>query len=89
MTSISVIGLGKLGACMAACYALKGFPTVGVDVNPRKWGAFSAGTGHEIVPPDRLVGMGIEVVIIANPVYRAEVSEALSGLDLQPEIVVL
>ncbi len=29
----SVIGLGKLGACMAGCFAAKGFPTIGVDLN--------------------------------------------------------
>jgi UDPglucose 6-dehydrogenase len=33
---ISVIGLGKLGAPMAACFAAKGFDVVGVDVDPRK-----------------------------------------------------
>jgi UDPglucose 6-dehydrogenase len=33
VTKISVVGLGKLGACMAACFASKGFPTVGVDSN--------------------------------------------------------
>ncbi len=32
---ISVVGLGKLGACMAAAIASKGFPTVGVDVSER------------------------------------------------------
>lgn len=30
--SISVVGLGKLGACVAACFASKGIRTVGVDV---------------------------------------------------------
>src|SRR5581483_6625387 len=30
---ISVIGLGKLGSPMAACFAAKGFTTVGVDLN--------------------------------------------------------
>ncbi len=33
MTRISVIGLGKLGACSAACFAYKGFETIGVDIN--------------------------------------------------------
>lgn len=32
---ISVIGLGKLGACTAACFAWKGFDVIGVDVNKR------------------------------------------------------
>jgi len=35
MTRISVVGLGKLGACIAACFAHKGFTVVGLDVNPR------------------------------------------------------
>ncbi len=35
MTRVSVVGLGKLGASMAACFAAKGFDVIGVDVNPR------------------------------------------------------
>lgn len=31
---VSVIGLGKLGACMAAVYASKGNRVIGVDLNP-------------------------------------------------------
>lgn len=34
--TLSVIGLGKLGAPMAACLAAKGFPVIGVDVDARK-----------------------------------------------------
>lgn len=30
---LSVIGLGKLGACSAACFASKGFDVIGVDIN--------------------------------------------------------
>jgi UDPglucose 6-dehydrogenase len=33
MTSVSVVGLGKLGACMAACIAARGHSVVGVDCN--------------------------------------------------------
>ena len=31
---VSVIGLGKLGAPIAACYAYKGHRVIGVDSNP-------------------------------------------------------
>ncbi len=31
---VSVVGLGKLGSCLAACLAHKGFLVIGVDVNP-------------------------------------------------------
>jgi UDPglucose 6-dehydrogenase len=34
-TGVSVVGLGKLGACIAACFASKGFPVIGVDVSQR------------------------------------------------------
>lgn len=39
----SVVGLGKLGACMSACIAHKGIPVVGVDVSPHAIGAINAG----------------------------------------------
>src|SRR5437016_1930036 len=34
--SISVCGLGKLGASIAATFAARGFPVVGVDIDPEK-----------------------------------------------------
>lgn len=34
--NISVIGLGKLGLCMAACFACKGFKVIGVDIDIEK-----------------------------------------------------
>ena len=34
--SVSVCGLGKLGACMAATLAARGFSVVGVDIDPEK-----------------------------------------------------
>jgi UDPglucose 6-dehydrogenase len=33
--TISVIGLGKLGACIAACFAHKGFSVIGADVSAK------------------------------------------------------
>jgi UDPglucose 6-dehydrogenase len=33
MTTLSVVGLGKLGACTAACLAYRGFEVTGIDVN--------------------------------------------------------
>jgi UDPglucose 6-dehydrogenase len=40
---ISVVGLGKLGAPLAAVLASKGFPVVGVDVDPSSVAAVNAG----------------------------------------------
>src|SRR3954453_23009675 len=44
--SISVCGLGKLGGCIAATYAARGFPVVGIDVDADKIRRVNAG-----VPP--------------------------------------
>ncbi|OGT16447.1 MAG: hypothetical protein A3I12_06755 [Gammaproteobacteria bacterium RIFCSPLOWO2_02_FULL_38_11] len=41
--NLSVIGLGKLGACTAACFALRGFDVIGIDVNPESVKAINAG----------------------------------------------
>ncbi len=44
--SISVCGLGKLGACIAATFAARGFPVTGLDVDPEKIRRVNAG-----IPP--------------------------------------
>jgi UDPglucose 6-dehydrogenase len=41
--SISVCGLGKLGACIAATYAARGLPVVGIDIDPEKIQKVNAG----------------------------------------------
>ena len=41
--SLSVAGLGKLGAVMAAVMADKGFPVIGVDLNPAAVDAVNRG----------------------------------------------
>ncbi len=41
--TVSVCGLGKLGGCMAATFAARGFPVVGLDVDPEKIDKVNAG----------------------------------------------
>src|SRR6202011_5977845 len=41
--SVAVCGLGKLGACMAATFAARGFPVVGIDIDPEKIRKVNAG----------------------------------------------
>src|ERR1700693_2435897 len=43
ITSVSVCGLGKLGACMAATFAARGVSVVGVDIDPEKIRKVNAG----------------------------------------------
>src|SRR5205807_7164451 len=55
---LSVIGLGRLGAPIAACFAARGFSVVGADVDPVKVEKLAAG-----VPP--VVEPGLDGVLLA------------------------
>ena len=50
--TISVIGLGKLGASMAAGFASRGYKVVGVDINPKSVEALNQG-----LPPVQETGL--------------------------------
>ncbi len=43
LNGISVVGIGKLGLCAAACFADKGWQVIGVDVNPDTIAAVNEG----------------------------------------------
>jgi UDPglucose 6-dehydrogenase len=43
LKKLSVFGLGKLGACMAATFAQRGYDVLGVDINPEPVGKINAG----------------------------------------------
>jgi UDPglucose 6-dehydrogenase len=49
VSSVSVIGLGKLGAPMAGCFATRGFQVIAADLDPQKVEAINRGvpTVHE------------------------------------------
>ncbi len=48
--AISVIGLGKLGACIAACFAHKGFSVIGADVSAKTVELINQGKSPVIEP---------------------------------------
>jgi UDPglucose 6-dehydrogenase len=47
---LSILGLGKLGAPMAACFAAKGFRVIGVDQDPQKVDAINNGKAPVFEP---------------------------------------
>ena len=57
-----------------------------VDINPRKQGTFSAGTGHEIVPPEFLKSYRPENIIVMNPNYCGEIRKELSSLGVSAKL---
>src|SRR5260370_2072758 len=96
LSSLSVVGLGKLGAPMAACFAARGFAVHAVDINPQKVDAIGRG-----VPPVHEPGLAellaesrgrifatknIESAVIASDatfVVVATPSEADGGFSLR------
>jgi UDPglucose 6-dehydrogenase len=59
INNISVIGLGKLGASMAASFAHRGFNVIGVDVDPLSVAAINEGRAP-------VVETGLEDMILTN-----------------------
>ena len=50
MNKVSVIGLGKLGACSAASFSARGFEVIGVDANKAFVDAINAGRAPVVEP---------------------------------------
>ncbi len=57
-----------------------------VDINPYRQGYFIPGTGQQIVSPDRLAELDVDVVIVMNEMYLEEIRECLAELGLRPEL---
>lgn len=58
-----------------------------VDINPRRQGTFSAGTGHEIVSPGHLKKYGPDAIIAMNPVYTDEIKAELERLGVDAALL--
>ena len=58
LQSVSVFGLGKLGSCIAATLAERGFEVLGVDVDPEKVNKVNSGEApvDETLPAQRKRG---------------------------------
>ena len=50
MGKLSLVGLGKLGLPMAACFAVKGFETIGIDYNKNVVDSINNGLSPIIEP---------------------------------------
>jgi UDPglucose 6-dehydrogenase len=83
VSTISVIGLGKLGGTMAAAFAHRGYTVIGVDINPRSVEAFNNGLAPVYEP-------GLSDLIKSNrPRLKATLSteEAILNSDITFVIV--
>ncbi len=54
-----------------------------IDINPSKAGKFIAGTGHAILPPEKIGERGIKTILIMNANYRKEIGQLLHRMHLE------
>ncbi|NYZ15979.1 methyltransferase domain-containing protein [Azospirillum sp. RWY-5-1] len=73
---VTTVGIGDEVACVA-------------DINPHRHGCFLPGSGHRIVSPAEVAALAPDLVVVMNPLYRAEVARDLETLGCRPEIVTL
>lgn len=69
LKKLSVFGLGKLGACMAATFAQAGYEVLGVDINPEAVGKVNAGLPpvDEPLLPETMAKAGRRLRASSNP----------------------
>lgn len=84
---VAIWGAGSKTVAFLTTLALGNEVGCIVDVNPYKHGAFIAGTGHRISAPIALREYRPDVVLVMNPVYRAEIADDLERMGLHPELI--
>jgi len=60
-----------------------------VDKNPGKQGGFLPLTAHPIVAPAQLARQPIDLLLVVNPNYEAEIRTEVARLGLSPRIIVV
>lgn len=80
-------GGGSKGVAFLTTLRVEGEIEYVVDINPLKQGTYMAGTGQEIISPEFLMEYKPDIVIVMNPIYRNEIREELTRLNLTPELV--
>lgn len=54
-----------------------------IDINPRKQGNYTAGSGQKIVSPEFLREYNADTIIIMNPIYQEEIKKITKGIGLE------
>ncbi|MEZ6016790.1 MAG: methyltransferase domain-containing protein [Planctomycetota bacterium] len=84
---VALWGAGSKGATFLNSVPGARAVVCAVDVNPLKHGKFVAGTGHPIVAPQDLRGLGVDTLIVLNPAYAGEIEAMVQSLGLAAEIL--
>lgn len=85
--SVAIWGVGSKGVTFLNTVGGDGRVAHAIDINPRKHGGFTAGTGHRIAGPESLKGASLDLVVVMNPLYIEEVRTTLKGLGVEADTV--
>ncbi|HVC25882.1 MAG TPA: class I SAM-dependent methyltransferase [Acidimicrobiales bacterium] len=83
---VALWGAGSRGVTFLDLVDLEHVVTAVADVNPAKHGRFLPGSGHQVCAPDALVDLGVDVVLLTNPVYLDEVREMMGAAGLAASV---
>lgn len=79
-------GGGSKGVAYLTTLHIEASIAFAVDINPHKQGKFMAGTGQQVIAPERLRDYQPDVVIAMNSVYRDEIQSDLDSLSVAAEL---
>ncbi|MBK8019887.1 MAG: methyltransferase domain-containing protein [Chloroflexi bacterium] len=82
-------GAGSKGVTFLNANPAKNSIAQVVDINPRKQGMFTAGTGHQIVSVESLQEHRPDVVLVMNRLYESEIRQMLRDSAPNAEILVV
>ena len=60
-----------------------------VDLNPRKHGRFLPGCGVEVVAPEFVRDLRPDLILVANPLYKDEIGQAVAEMGGKAELAVI
>jgi hypothetical protein len=83
---VAIWGAGSKGVTFLNILGATDHVVAAIDVNPRKQGKFVAGTGQEIVAPEKLSGLGIDAIIMMNRIYYGEIRSILGRLGVPAQL---
>jgi ABC-type enterochelin transport system substrate-binding protein len=83
----TIWGAGSKGVAFLTTLNVREEINYVVDINPYRQGTYMARTGQEIVSQDFLKEYNPDIIIVMNPIYVKEISQCISRMGLNPEVI--
>ncbi len=84
--TVAIWGSGSKCVAFLTTIGLEDEIRLVVDINPYRHGKYIPGTGHRISAPSALTENPPDLVIVMNPVYRAEIQDEIDRMGIHPKL---